>query len=64
MKEESTVSKKAMLTDAAKLKSLSLMVASKKTQDQAHTADFDFFDTIEPVKKNQKGSGLSGKGDP
>jgi len=62
MKEESTVSNKAMLTDDAKLKSLIHMVASKE-QNPAHTADFDFFDTIEPVKKT-KGSGLSGKGDP
>jgi len=62
MEKKSTVSNEAIMTDNAKLKSLKHMVASQE-QKSPHTADFDFFDTIEPVK-TLKGSGLSGKGDP
>jgi len=62
MKKKSTVSNETVMTDDSKLKSLIHMVASEE-KIQPHTADFDFFDTIEPVKL-EKGSGLSGKGDP
>jgi len=56
MKEKSTVSNKAILTDDTPLK-------TSEEEKPTQTADFDFFDTIEPVK-NERGSGLFGKGDP